>query len=255
MHPRDRGRDRAGQWLEQSGGPRPRGTANGECLPRPFSRAATLMGGQGQVLFHGPWRRRQDFGLDSWIPYAPGSQIDTELHASLPLVRHGRHEHVQRIRASLLGYAAALPKVPNEIVQPALVADPDLHRKNPLPRRRLSNRVRSQMVSRACSVCGCIIPATKRRCSVHEREENARRAEKATKAGLKTAGWQHLRLARLQLDGYRCTFQLDGCTGYATTVHLAPELGGNHRLATLELTRSACRHCHGVTDAPRAHGN
>jgi hypothetical protein len=55
------------------------------------------------------------------------------------------------------------------------------------------------------------------------------------------------------MDGGRCTFRLDGCTGRAETVHLAPELGGNHLLATLENTGSACRRCHGVTDAPRSH--
>jgi hypothetical protein len=89
---------------------------------------------------------------------------------------------------------------------------------------------------------------------VHEREENGRRAQKAKKAGLHTEHWQLLRRARLAMDGYRCVLQVDdGCTGAATTVHLAPELGGDHMRATLETTRSACRHCHGVTDAPRSH--
>jgi hypothetical protein len=66
--------------------------------------------------------------------------------------------------------------------------------------------------------------------------------------------WQHVRTARLALDGHLCQFNYPGCTGHATTVHLAPELQGDHSLATLETTRSACHHCHGIEDAPRASG-
>jgi 5-methylcytosine-specific restriction endonuclease McrA len=77
---------------------------------------------------------------------------------------------------------------------------------------------------------------------------------KAKKAGLRTGYWRSVRLARLQMDGWRCALQIDeGCSGYAETVHLAPELKGNHLLATTDNTRSACRHCHGVVDAPRSH--
>jgi hypothetical protein len=50
-------------------------------------------------------------------------------------------------------------------------------------------------------------------------------------------------------------FELRCCTTYAETVHPAAELRGDHRLATLENTRSACRHCHGVVDAPRSQGS
>lgn len=54
-------------------------------------------------------------------------------------------------------------------------------------------------------------------------------------------------------DGYRCQLAVDdGCTEAATTVHIRPELGGNHLTATLEDCTSACAHCHGVVDAPRA---
>jgi hypothetical protein len=35
-------------------------------------------------------------------------------------------------------------------------------------------------------------------------------------------------------------------------VHLDPSLEGNHHLATLDDIASACAHCHGVVDAPRA---
>jgi 5-methylcytosine-specific restriction endonuclease McrA len=91
------------------------------------------------------------------------------------------------------------------------------------------------------------------KCPVCYRADNVRRNEKARKGGTKSAHWQRVRQARLQFDNGRCTFQLGRCTGAAETVHLAPELGGNHLLATLDNTRSACRHCHGVVDAPRSH--
>jgi 5-methylcytosine-specific restriction endonuclease McrA len=102
------------------------------------------------------------------------------------------------------------------------------------------------------SYCGKLIPADKRRCPKHERAENARRAEKSRRNGLRAPHWLAVRKARLAMDGGLCTLKLDGCSVYADTVHLAPEFEGNHLLATLENTRSACRHCHGVTDAPRS---
>jgi len=103
------------------------------------------------------------------------------------------------------------------------------------------------------SYCGKLIPADKRRCPEHERAENARRAAKSKRNGLRTPHWLAIRKARLVMDGGRCTFELPACTGRAETVHLDPELRGNHLLATTENTRSACRHCHGTVDAPRAH--
>ncbi len=115
------------------------------------------------------------------------------------------------------------------------------------------------MIMRVCAgpvggpYCGALIPADKRRCPAHEQAENARRAAKSKRNGLKTPHWLAVRKARLLMDSGLCTFKLDGCTVYAETVHLTPELKGNHLLATTENTRSACRHCHGVTDAPRSH--
>jgi 5-methylcytosine-specific restriction endonuclease McrA len=104
------------------------------------------------------------------------------------------------------------------------------------------------------SYCGKLIPADTRRCPEHERAENSRRAAKAQRNGLRTPHWRAIRKARLLMDGGLCVLKVDdGCTVYAETVHLAPELEGNHLLATTENTRSACRHCHGVTDAPRSH--
>ena len=85
------------------------------------------------ALIAAPWRTRQHFGLDTRIPHAPGGQVDTELGASPPVIRHRRHEHVQGVRVRLLGYAATLPQVPNEVLQPCLVADPDSHRNSPIP--------------------------------------------------------------------------------------------------------------------------
>lgn len=102
--------------------------------------------------------------------------------------------------------------------------------------------------------CGRLIPAGgPRRCPEHERGENTRRRAKSERSGLKTPHWLAVHKARLLMDSRLCTLKLDGCAGRAETVHLAPELKGNHLLATTENTRSACRHCHGVTDAPRAH--
>ena len=109
------------------------------------------------------------------------------------------------------------------------------------------------MLMRSCITCGRAIPETDRRCATHAREENSRRAQKAKRNGLQTSYWREVRAARLQMDAGLCTFRLRGCSTYAETVHLAAELGGNHLLATLENTRSACRHCHGVVDAPRSH--
>jgi hypothetical protein len=97
----------------------------------------------------------------------------------------------------------------------------------------MTNRVRP------CLECGR--PAAGSRCREHTRHY-----------GYGTRHWQTLRRQRLQLDGYSCTLQLPGCTLDATTVLLAPELEGDHRRATLDNTRSACLHCHGVVDAPRS---
>jgi hypothetical protein len=99
----------------------------------------------------------------------------------------------------------------------------------------------SQHVLRPCLECG-------RPC------HGSRCAEHAIDYGYETPHWQAVRRARLALDGYRCTFRHPGCTVRATTVHLAPECGGRHALATLDNTRSACLHCHGVEDGGRATG-
>ena len=52
--------------------------------------------------------------------------------------------------------------------------------------------------------------------------------------------------------GHRCEIGLPGCEGSARTVHLAPWLGGDHRLATVDNCLAACHRCHGRVDGGRA---
>jgi 5-methylcytosine-specific restriction endonuclease McrA len=55
-------------------------------------------------------------------------------------------------------------------------------------------------------------------------------------------GWDRIRLAVLERDGYRCTLNYSGCQGRATHVdHVLPRrFGGGDELANL---RAACRLC------------
>ena len=96
---------------------------------------------------------------------------------------------------------------------------------------------------RACLVCGRPTP-TGSRCNLHAKTMNYRSG----------SYWRKLRQRRLNLDGHRCQLHHPGCTQVATTVHLDPALNGDHLYATLGNTISACLHCHGVEDAPRASG-
>lgn len=77
----------------------------------------------------------------------------------------------------------------------------------------------------------------------------------AVDTGYRSLHWQTIRAARLMIDGYACQLEHEGCTKHATTVHLDPACGGDHSLATIENTLSACAHCHGVEDAPRSQGH
>jgi hypothetical protein len=93
----------------------------------------------------------------------------------------------------------------------------------------------------------------RRPCLICRRPTNGTRCPEHTRArGYTTAHWQTVRRARLDLDGHRCRLEHDGCTRRATTVHLDPHLNGNHLLATIDNTVSACLHCHGVEDGGRA---
>jgi 5-methylcytosine-specific restriction endonuclease McrA len=96
---------------------------------------------------------------------------------------------------------------------------------------------------RACLDCGTPTPVGNR-CARHR-----------IHYGYATSHWLSVRKQRLALDGHLCQLRRDnGCTVRATTVHLDPRCNGNHALATLDNTVSACLHCHGVEDAPRASG-
>jgi hypothetical protein len=62
--------------------------------------------------------------------------------------------------------------------------------------------------------------------------------------------WRH----HLEQELNDCELRLAGCTTTATTTHLDPAVGGDHRRATLEVCLDASRHCHGTIDAPRSAG-
>jgi hypothetical protein len=96
-------------------------------------------------------------------------------------------------------------------------------------------------MARPCLDCGT--PTDGSRCPDH-----------AIRYGYATPHWQAVRKQRLALDRHLCRLQHDGCTVRATTVHLDPNCNGNHLLATLDNTVSACLHCHGIEDGPRASG-
>jgi len=98
------------------------------------------------------------------------------------------------------------------------------------------------------AACGSICTSCRRTC----RLDNERRREKRKRGGLTEQVWLRLRAAALLRDRHRCQFRLEGCTRRATTVHLRPELAGDHRRATLDDLTSSCAHCHGVVDGTRA---
>jgi len=97
-----------------------------------------------------------------------------------------------------------------------------------------------------------------RYCAAHalevKQQKQARNKAQDKIKGYHTGHWQRVRKARLELDSHTCTIQLPGCEQVATTVDLDPALHGNHRLATIETTRSACRRCHGAIDGGRRYG-
>lgn len=97
-----------------------------------------------------------------------------------------------------------------------------------------------------------LIPAGEK-CAACATADNARRAKKSAAHGLTTTHWQQLRRARLKQAKGVCELRLRGCTRRASTVHLDPRLGGNHRAATLGDVRAACLRCHGVLDGARSH--
>jgi hypothetical protein len=94
---------------------------------------------------------------------------------------------------------------------------------------------------------GAICTACPGSCRIDDRRRNA----KSKAHGLTLRRWQRLRQATLDRDGRRCRFRLPGCTKVATSVHLHPELQGDHTRASLDDCTSSCAHCHGVVDALR----
>lgn len=79
------------------------------------------------------------------------------------------------------------------------------------------------------------------------------RNEKAKRNGLNLNRWRGprgLRAQALRRDHHLC--QHPGCTNKATTVHIRPELNGDHRRATLNDCTSLCHTCHGRIDGRRS---
>jgi hypothetical protein len=82
------------------------------------------------------------------------------------------------------------------------------------------------MPLRTCAKCGR--PSQGRYCPEHQRQEDARRTNKVTRYGYKSAHWQAVRKQRLELAGHICELRLAGCTIRATHVHLPAGYEGQH---------------------------
>lgn len=104
-------------------------------------------------------------------------------------------------------------------------------------------------VGRICRRAGGLICIS---CNRTCKLDNKRRAAKQAAHGRDRKHWTRLRTARLELDQRACQLCQKGCTGKATTVHLRPDFKGDHDSATITDVVSACAHCHGAEDAPRA---
>jgi hypothetical protein len=104
-----------------------------------------------------------------------------------------------------------------------------------------------------CAKCGR--PCQGRYCPEHQRQENARRTNKVTRYGYKSAHWQAVRKQRLELAGYVCELKLAGCTTRATHVHLPARYAGQHRAADVNDWRACCASCSGAVDGARSHSS
>jgi len=112
---------------------------------------------------------------------------------------------------------------------------------------------------RTCAEPTCMrrtMSGAHRRCPEHEvaylARTGIRRLERARE--YRSSNWQHVRQQALARDRRLCTLRVsDNCTGIAETVHITPGL--DHRLATVDDCRSACRRCHGAIDAARRRDN
>jgi hypothetical protein len=98
-------------------------------------------------------------------------------------------------------------------------------------------------------------PIPNGRCPLCYRADKKRRARKQQAAGRTTGHWRLLKAQAKANASYRC----QGCgkkeerhsRGWLS-VHLRPELNGNHRVATLSDVVVLCLSCHGAVDTPRA---
>jgi 5-methylcytosine-specific restriction endonuclease McrA len=90
-------------------------------------------------------------------------------------------------------------------------------------------------------------------CPDCKRTDNQRRNAKRKTSGRTTAAWNRLRTAAILRDGCACRRCGRVGTVGTLTVHLRPELGGNHAAAALGDLTTLCRSCHGSIDAPRSH--
>lgn len=92
-------------------------------------------------------------------------------------------------------------------------------------------------------------------CPACYQADNRRRTVKQREQGRTTSRWKNLARQAKQAAGYRCQAcgrpEVRDSRGWLS-VHLRPELGGNHRAATLEDVVVLCLSCHGTLDAPRA---
>lgn len=107
--------------------------------------------------------------------------------------------------------------------------------------------------------CGVIVmPNEPHECEtmIARAQADSRRRQAKTRAHRRTtARWKRIRRAILERDDWTCQLRVDAlCGGDATTVHIRPELAGDHDAATVDDGVAACHHCHGVVDAPRACG-
>jgi hypothetical protein len=98
-------------------------------------------------------------------------------------------------------------------------------------------------------------PVPRGRCPRCYREDNQRRSRKQQASGRTTAHWRNVKAQAKALAGYRCqscgVFEQPTPRGWLS-VHLRPELQGNHRIATVADVVVLCLSCHGSRDAPRA---
>lgn len=105
----------------------------------------------------------------------------------------------------------------------------------------------------ACDTHKVLVPDGER-CPACVASDDRRRYGKRRAHGRHTPQWRRRRARKLRRDPL-CELEVDdGCTVEATTVHVPAEYGGDHEACPDDELVSACKHCHGVKDGPRAAG-